>query len=736
ITRRGTNKYHGGARGYFAGSSMEGTNIPSDLVTAGVTPSTADHTNQLSDYGFDVGGPILENRAWFYGAYSAQDIKLFRRTTQAVDATTLRDPEVKLNWQADSRNMVGFLFFNGSKIKDNRSPGIPGITFDAPTATFHQDNAYTDFPLHGLWRVSNDRTIRSNLFVSAVYAYYNTGNALTPEGGMNMQAGRSLLLGQSFGSFQEQINTRPQQTVNGDAHAFLSAFGAAHDVQFGAGFRTTDAWTLNQWPGNGILAIDQTSSPTSAPDLRAQVFRQGYGGNRANYFDVYAGDTISKGRATVNVGLRFDHQGGKALPSTIDGNPAFPNVVPGLTFPGYDAPFAWNNFSPRAGLTWALDENRHTIARVAYSRFAGQLSPTTIGAMNPASTAGSATYRWVDTNGDHFAEADEVQTATRLTQGGGFSPSNPTAVTSANVIDPNLKAPITQSVVAGLDRELVANVAVQATYSYTRSTNLFGNLAGSITPRVGVSLADYSAGPVLAGTLPDGSAYSVPTYIANGAKVVAGGLGFLTATVPGYYTDYHGVEVALVKRMSHRWMGRVSVGLNNARDHFSTPAGRYDTNGNPTPTPNEPLVDGGQFAPSSSASSGSGTVYVNARWQVDANAMYVLPKGIEVGTNVFGRQGYPFPLFKSQALGGETLSVLLTPTVDYFRYDNVWDTDARVARAFLMGAMSVRVMGDVFNLFNSNTVLVRNNNLGSTAFNQISQNLSPRILRLGVQVRF
>jgi hypothetical protein len=39
-------------------------------------------------------------------------------------------------------------------------------------------------------------------------------------------------------------------------------------------------------------------------------------------------------------------------------------------------------------------------------------------------------------------------------------------------------------------------------------------------------------------------------------------------------------------------------------------------------------------------------------------------------------------------------------------------------------------------VFNANTVLVRNNNILSTTFNQIAQNLSPRILRVGVQVRF
>jgi hypothetical protein len=280
------------------------------------------------------------------------------------------------------------------------------------------------------------------------------------------------------------------------------------------------------------------------------------------------------------------------------------------------------------------------------------------------------------------------------------------------------------------------NLAVQMNYTYTRTTDLFGNATANITPRTGVTLADYSAGPVLTGTLPDGAAYSVPTYVANGAKVVAGGLGFLTTTVPGYYTDYNGIEVALLKRLSNHWMGRVGFAYNNAREHFSDPAGRYDTNGNPTPTFAEPLIDGGQYAPVTSASSGSGSVFVNAKWQFNANGMYVAPKDIELSANVFGRQGYPYPLFRSQTLGGESLTVLVTPAIDYFRYDNVWDTDARVARTFNLHGKRLRVMGDVFNLFNANTVLVRNNNILSTTFNQVVQNLSPRIVRFGVEIGF
>ncbi|HMB78807.1 MAG TPA: hypothetical protein VKI43_02020, partial [Vicinamibacterales bacterium] len=328
-----------------------------------------------------------------------------------------------------------------------------------------------------------------------------------------------------------------------------------------------------------------------------------------------------------------------------------------------------------------------------------------------------------------------VQTNQFLGTANGFNAANPTAVTSANQIDPNLKAPVTQTAVAGLERELRANLSVQVNYTYTRTTNLLGNATFSVTPRVGVALTDYAAGPTLTGTLPDGSSYSVPTYIANQAKVTAGGSGFLLTNWNGYYTDYHGVEVSAVKRLSSRWMGRVGVSLNNAREHYA-PSAMYDTNGNPTRTITEPLVDGGQFAPQSSGNS-AGNVYINARWQFNANGMYQAPFGIDVAANVFGRQGYPFPLFRTQALGADTgLSVLVTPAIDTFRYDNVWDTDLRVSRTFRIRAVSLRVIGDVFNVTNANTVLIRNNNILSTAFNTIAQNVSPRIFRMGLTVGF
>jgi hypothetical protein len=381
VVKRGGNQYHGGARGYFANDSLQASNTPEELTTLAVpvTDATSDHITKSTDYGFDLGGPLIRNRAWFYGSYSRQDVGLFRRTTQAIDRTRLDDPNLKINWQATPKDMVNFLFYNGYKIKDHRKPGL--ATTEAPEATFHQDNFYSDSsPLHGLWKVADDRVLGSNAFLSMKYAYFNTGVALTPEGGFDAQAGFNAPASTTYGSIQRQVSSRPQHTATADAHSFFTKLGGTNDVKYGGGYRTTDVITENMWPGNGIRAIYQT-----ATDLRAQAFREGRGGNRANYLHAYVGDTLSRTRMTITAGVRFDRQWGSADASTTESNPAFPALVPGIVFPGYRAPFTWNNLSPRASFTYSLDESHKTNARVSYSSSAGQLATSTIGFMNPAS---------------------------------------------------------------------------------------------------------------------------------------------------------------------------------------------------------------------------------------------------------------------------------------------------------------------------------------------------------------
>ena len=739
VVKRGTNQYRGNVKGYFTNDSLESSNVPDELTVVGptgqapITPETADHNKQISEYGFDIGGPIVRDRAWIWGSYVKQDIRLVRQAGALIDRTLLTTTNVKGNWQATSKDMVSVLWFLGAKEKFGRATGQAQV--EAPSATWNQGNNYPENRPHGLLKIENNHVFSSNAFLSSKYAYFGTGFALEPQGGLDDQASISARLGQTFGTTRASRFLRPQHIVNLDGNVFASGFGA-HDIKLGVGWRRHDAFSQTLWPGDLVVAYDN-----SAADKRARLYREGAGTNRTEYLNLYLADTISVNRLTINAGVRYDRQIGKALPSQTIGNGAFPNVVPGIDFEGYDAPFTWGNLLPRLGVTYALDDARKTIVRANFSMYASQLDATTVGFSNPSASVGFVDYPWVDANNDMFVQPAEVVFAGGpLTFGGGFNPASPSSVASADRIDPDLKAPITRSVVVGLERELLPNLAVSANYTWSRLTDVVGSnntgdpIGLTFARWIGLGTGDYLPGTLLTGSLPNGETYSVQTYIPDAARITANGNGRVLTNYPGYSADYQGVELSIVKRMSNRWMMRAAFSYNNPTESFDgTPV---NTLGNPTRRDTDALVEGGQLAPRS-AGSGAGDVFVNAGWQINVNGAFQLPWGVEVAGNVFGREGNAFPIFRSVALGRDGSNrVLVTSEVDSFRFDNLWNVDVRLSKGVRIERFSMQFVADLFNVLNANTELNRQRNLDSPNFNRLTSNLSPRILRFGVRLGF
>jgi hypothetical protein len=741
VVKRGTNQLKGTARGYFTNDSLEATNLPAELKARGITRQTADHNQQISDAGADVGGPIIKDRLFAWGSYTKQDIRLFRQSAKGIDQTILKTYNAKGTWQATQKDMVNFLFFNGDKVKHGRATGLE--SFEPPSARWEQHNFYEDNPFHGLWKLEENRVFGSSLFITGKYAYYNTGFTLeSPDS--SKQYGVSRILAQTFGSANSQFFKRPQHTVNIDGNHFRNAMGFEHNFKFGMGWRRTEAFAQNLYPGNKIVAYEN-----NATDFRARVYREGAGRNRSEYFNLYVGDTITKDRMTVDLGVRYDRQWGLALPSTTRPNDAFPNLVPGFSFAGYDPPFYWNNVTPRVGFTYALDASHKTIARASYSRNAGQLSNINgvIGYANPSSVPGWVEYRWEDRDGDHFAEANEVRVDLPiLASGNGFNTANPTAATSANRIDSNLKAPVSNGVVVGVDRELMPNLALQVNYTYTRTRS------HAYTPFIGLTNADYAPGPgsPLTGTLPDGTAYTIPTFVPDAVKVGAVGGGRVYTNFPGYYTTFHGIEVSVNKRLSDRWMMRLAAAYNNPREFYDPNlrvSGISSINndgsgagaGNPTALDEYPLVQGGQVAPRSGGS-GSGDIFINQKWNFNVNGAYQLPWDLEAAGNLFAKQGTPYPYFQQVALGRDgSQRVLVTPLVDSVRFSTLTDLDVRLSKNVRFSRGTLQLIADLFNVLNSNTEINRVRNIkavGATPFGALTSNLSPRIFRFGARISF
>lgn len=736
VVKRGTNRYAGTARGYWTNDSLEAANVPDELANRGVTAATADHNNQITDTGFDLGGPIVRDKAWAWGSFTRQDIRLNRQAGNLEDRTILDTVNVKGNWQATSNDHISVLWFLGSKEKFGRGTGQAQV--EAPSATWNQGARYPDNRPKGLVKVEANHVFGTSVFVSGRYASYGTGFSLEPQGGLDGQASISTRLGQTFGTTRALRFLRPQDSVGADGNYYTEFWGGRHDFRFGGGYRRHDSTVQAIWPGNKLVAIDN-----SLTDQRARLFREAQGTNRNEYFELFVGDTFQTGPLTLNLGVRYDRQWGSALPSETQSNDAFPSLVPGIQFPGFDAPFTWNTLYPRLGATYALDESRRTLLRASFNMYAGQLDAGTVGFNNPAASAnpGFADYPWVDLNGDRFVQPNEVLVNRGVVSfGGGFDPANPTSVSSPDLVDPDLKAPRTTAVIVGVDREVARNLGVQVNYSYARAVDFVGPNGNAdlfqqtFIPWRGLTAADYLPGPVVSGVLPDGTPFSVPTFIPDPAKVAANGNARFLTNYDGYRSTYHGIEASIVKRLSNRWMMRAALAYNNPREFYEgTPV---NVLGNPTRTEANPLVQGGQVAPRSSGS-GAGDVFINGKWQVNVNGVYQLPYDLEIAGNFFGRQGNPFPIFQTASLGLDgSQRVLVSPEVDTFRHDNLWNLDLRLAKHLRYGQFQGSLIADLFNVLNQNTELNRQRNLASPNFNNLTQNLSPRIFRLGVRIGF
>src|SRR5262249_38558444 len=148
-------------------------------------------------------------------------------------------------------------------------------------------------------------------------------------------------------------------------------------------------------------------------------------------------------------------------------------------------------------------------------------------------------------------------------------------------------------------------------------------------------------------------------------------------------------------------------------------------------------IDGAQHM---EFSAGSGkNYYASAKWQLNLNGMYQLGHGFEVAANLFGRQGYPKPVYIQADTGplDGVVNVLAVPTTDSIRLKSLWDMDLRLAKDLRLGGSTrLTLAGDLFNVFNSNTELYRNPSAGGSAYNPLGETLAARILPLGAERSF
>jgi len=717
VTKRGTNSFHGSAGINFAHDDLQWSNLPDELVGDPRLQGSdkADHTDQIKDVSFDVGGPIVKDKLWFYGSYGKNDIRI-RRLNQTADKTLLTNYSAKLNWQAAQSDMISAFWFLGDKTKIGRAGAAPVGQFLDGTL-WNQGDATSSGP-PGFSKLEWNHIFGPSFFLNLKGAYYNQGFGLVPQGDMGQPFIVDNIRSEARGTSDERLFLRPQYTFNAEASYFTSGMGGNHELRFGGGYRRVDSTSTDTFPGGGIqLRYNATST-------RVRFYRAQFAKSQVAVTSGYVSDSFTKSRLTLNLGLRFDHQTGTDKPSTTEANSFIPNLLPTLDYAGGAGTVSWNDFSPRLGLTYALDDARHTILRASFARYAGQISSADSNWRNPLALS-YLEYNWNDANRDGGYQNGEADLS-RITGFAGVDPANPTAAESSWQIDPDYHANKDNEIVAGIERQLAPNLAVSAAYTWRKSTDLTATqlLSGYYWYSwIGVTSADYhQEAPVTR------NGFTATPWVLNDGVSSPGPL---LRNRPDFSRSYNGLELALVKRLSSRWMARGAFTYNNWKEHVGPGAVL-----NPSHTDLDPQIDGGQHM---EFAVGSGkNYYTSAKWQVNVNGMYQMPGGFELAANLFGRQGYPKPVYLQLDLGplDGVPNVLAVNTTDQIRLKNLWDLDLRLAKTMRFGRSSVTLAGEIFNAFNSNTELYRNPNASGTTFNRLDEILAPRIARLSAKFSF
>ena len=138
----------------------------------------------------------------------------------------------------------------------------------------------------------------------------------------------------------------------------------------------------------------------------------------------------------------------------------------------------WNSFSPRVGITYAVDESRRTQLRGSYARFASQLGNGASAVLGGCSTATSRSTAATST-----ATRSRIQRARhvvgRRTGPGSTSPTRATSPSVNKTGDYNV--PKTHELIFGVDHELFKNFGVSGSFTWRKFVDFTWNRRIGVT---------------------------------------------------------------------------------------------------------------------------------------------------------------------------------------------------------------------------------------------------------------
>ncbi|MBI4477988.1 MAG: TonB-dependent receptor [Acidobacteria bacterium] len=722
VLKSGGNVFHGTYGAAYQTSELQSNNLDDALRAQGLSATRP--LKSFHDVAADLGGPIVRDKLWFYGAYSRQKKTeglvgfaagpgpdgryLTGDEPEAHFEPSLAQFTAKFSYQLSKSNRLVYAYQRGNK----RQP---------------QNGAGRFRPLEATRDYYNPTAIQKGEFQSTLteatllnliagYSGYRTDyDAARSFARPDAPPRQDLETGLATGSHDaHQGKTRDRYQLEGSISFYPERpFAGRHELKTGAMAyldRASDGW-FDNLACNCVLQTDRIGGVSGTPVRIVMRNTPVTPLDNADTFAVYVKDTWRlTDRLTVNLGARWERQTSYLPAQSAPPARDFPTVFPGGSFPRLDVG-EWSRIVPRVGVAWALDQK--SVVKGSFGAY-NYMFGDTFGDRYNRNATGTATFLWHDLNGDKLYQPGEVN----LNLNG---PDFVSITGASNArINPGLREPKTLEATATFERELTTDVGFRAMYVGRRLVDYFSGAGPNILRPYSVydiPITRRDPGPDgVLNTADDGGRVTFFDY-----RPAYRGAAFVATQVTNSPNDdsFHAMEFALTKRASARWMAQASYFL--VKNH------RWLTQ-----TINSP---NDEFFPIDDTWS----------WGATVTGSYRLPGDVSISGFFQGRNGvkgqrtYIFRAVDPD--GGPRIAQLNNVTLRLEPYGsqhlaaiNILNLRASKEIA-LGGSRRLGVEFDVFNALNSNAPLSATFASGPT-FGYVTDVMAARIARIGARFRF
>ncbi len=514
VTRRGGNRVSLGGRFYLTDKKFQSENLSDENKAEGVEQTNI--IRNIKDYGFNLGGPLFVDKAWWWLSIGAQDIK----TTNLVgvaDDTLLINYAAKLNMQIVPENRFEGFIHVGQKEKWGRSSSY---TFPGG---WHQTGRYHfGSPII---KLQDEHMFGDSLFLSVKYSWANAGFNMIPmdDEEVSTMVRYDVRNGIYEDSYWAYICDRPvSQFIFNGSYFNDILLGASHEIKFG--FEYSDRAQTSSWETAGGIysafnynttSVDITgdNNPDVIPEMKRFEFaRQSFSKQQISGYTGYLSDTITFGRFNLILGLRYDYQTPSVPAYTVvavDDNQAWMDNVspaamnamdkflPGFNIPDITPDYSWQVFSPRVGATYDLTGDGKTLVKFSWAQYGEYMGTGWAGDFLPVGYGGWTDYWWFDApslggNGNNIVDLTELYWTepgdysgkqiydssgnflvdykkNREWMYGGFDPDNPQAADAPRYTqDPSHGSMRTNEFILTVEREILPDFGAALDFTYRR----------------------------------------------------------------------------------------------------------------------------------------------------------------------------------------------------------------------------------------------------------------------------